>query len=703
MQNTRYFLYFLFSLGLLLGCQDDLFIKPSENNSASVINLPKTNIKRLGNKHALLIGIEKYRNVTPLNGAVNDVKLTQQILRTRFGFTNEDFIILLNEQATHTAIEKAFNSLIKQVKDGDMVYIHFSGHGSQTADLNGDERSGEDQTWVSYGTRGGNTGEKDNYDVLDDEINSWLTAISAKTNQVIFVSDSCHSGTVSRGKAPVSRGLQKDERENPWGKFPYTQAKRIQGVQISAAQDNQLASEMRGEDGKHYGLFTWYWVKALQQAAVGETWHDIFKRTYSQIINKRGETQIPQIAGEQNRKIFGGDFVPVVQTIPVLRITNNNIEIQAGAVAGVTVGSIYRLYQPQNHSNRLPNFEITQVKAFKSIGKITQAEFKVGDLVVEKSHAYHFEPTKIYLTADYPNGKDKALLQRIKAVFKTENFSSYILTNNPYNADLSLYLLRPKLKNGKLIYGKEILPKSFKNAAPELWVLTPEQHLLHENLKISFSNLNKGIDLLEENLKKIARIREIKALKSPNDATAIIELKIDLLSATKHCQKGVNCINLPYDLGWHQKNGTYTLQQIGEIGVNQNDVLMFTLKNKSNKDYYAYLINIAANGSISAIFPDPEKGMEYARINAGATRALRQEVLLLMSELGEETLKLIISTRPNNVSLFQQSVFRTRRGKQKNWNPLEQLLGNAMHGTRGLSRVSEDYDWATEQVIFEVK
>lgn len=154
-------------------------------------------------KHGLFIGIDNYRNVPTLRGSINDVKLIQGVLRQRFGFQKQDFITLLDEQATHTGIENAFKTLISRVKNDDLVYIHYSGHGSYTADLNGDERSGEDQTWVSYGTRGGNIGEKDDYDVLDDEINSWLGAIYAKTHNVVFVSDSCHSGSVARGEAPI--------------------------------------------------------------------------------------------------------------------------------------------------------------------------------------------------------------------------------------------------------------------------------------------------------------------------------------------------------------------------------------------------------------------------------------------------------------------------------------------------------------------
>lgn len=89
------------------------------------------------------------------------------------------------------------------MQPGDFVYIHYSGHGSQTADLNFDEYSGNDQTWVSYGARQDENEQKDkqkdNYDVLDDEIDNWLSDLYAKTDQIVFVSDSCHSATVFRG------------------------------------------------------------------------------------------------------------------------------------------------------------------------------------------------------------------------------------------------------------------------------------------------------------------------------------------------------------------------------------------------------------------------------------------------------------------------------------------------------------------------
>ena len=57
-----------------------------------------------------------------------------------------NIVTLLDSQATHTGIGQAFSQLARRIGPGDFVYIQYAGHGAQTKDLNGDERSGKDQT-----------------------------------------------------------------------------------------------------------------------------------------------------------------------------------------------------------------------------------------------------------------------------------------------------------------------------------------------------------------------------------------------------------------------------------------------------------------------------------------------------------------------------------------------------------------------------
>ncbi|MCP4396513.1 MAG: hypothetical protein GY801_04245 [bacterium] len=115
-------------------------------------------------------------------------------------------------------MEQTFTTLIDVVQPGDFVSIYYSGHGSQTKDLNGDEDDGKDEIWIPYGARKDARAQKNNYDVLDDEIEVWLAALYEKTRNVVFVSDSCHSATVSRREAVVSRAVEEDLRPHLLGK-----------------------------------------------------------------------------------------------------------------------------------------------------------------------------------------------------------------------------------------------------------------------------------------------------------------------------------------------------------------------------------------------------------------------------------------------------------------------------------------------------
>ncbi|MEN8221152.1 MAG: hypothetical protein ABFS56_33340, partial [Pseudomonadota bacterium] len=476
----------------------------------------------------------------------------------------------------------------------------------------------------------------------------------------------------------------------------YTQLDEYHGIHIGAARDKEFAAETAGDDGKFYGIFTWHWAKALQQAQAGDTWNQVFKRAQTPVVGKRGEAQRPQLEGERHRQVFGGRFTPPVATVAVSSVRGERIKIQAGATAGVTKGSIYRL-QSENRAR----LEITKVGTFESEAKTTVVgAFKVGDLVVEKSHAYHFDPIKVYLSADY--SEDRHLLQAIRA--GTSELPGYVLTNKPEQTDLRLQLLRPKRgRDGQAIYEKDndALPKSFPNQSPELWILTPDQHLLHKKLQIKFDDPSKGVELVKYNLNHLARVREIKALQSRyRGATLPVTVQTDILTPVKACPTGRDCMQV-HELGLYEKKGTFRLQEIGKRRLNEDDMLSFTLHNQSRRDYYCYLINISPDGSIYAIYPDPEERMEYARIKAGEKRELIDDVVLILKNVGEQTLKLIATTRPMDVSLLQKEGFKGR--SEADFNPLERLLVNAAHGARAvLLRLSND-EWFTGQVTFDVK
>src|SRR5258708_26693927 len=109
-------------------------------------------------KLALLIGINKYKYSDPkigfynLHGCINDIHKMKTLLIGKFGFKADDVKMLPDEEATHKGIVDAIQSfLIDQAKSGDIVVIHFSGHGSQASDPSTVNQL--DETIVPYDSR----------------------------------------------------------------------------------------------------------------------------------------------------------------------------------------------------------------------------------------------------------------------------------------------------------------------------------------------------------------------------------------------------------------------------------------------------------------------------------------------------------------------------------------------------------------------
>ena len=160
-------------------------------------------------KRALLIGISDYPRYeysdaswAPIHGT-NDVHLISPILAKQ-GFTIN---VLLNEAATHSAIENGFERLERDVQPGDIVYIHLSGHGQavEDEDEDGDEADGWDEAFIPYDAERSyrEEGYHGENHLLDDELNEHLNAIRRKVGEtgIVYVAmDACHAGSSYRGE-----------------------------------------------------------------------------------------------------------------------------------------------------------------------------------------------------------------------------------------------------------------------------------------------------------------------------------------------------------------------------------------------------------------------------------------------------------------------------------------------------------------------
>ncbi len=98
--------------------------------------------------------------------------------------------VLLTKKATRANALAGLRSAAKALKSGDLFFLSYSGHGGQVPDTNGDEPDGKDETWCLYDGQ-----------LIDDELYLELSRFAAGV-RILVLSDSCHSGSVTRELAP---------------------------------------------------------------------------------------------------------------------------------------------------------------------------------------------------------------------------------------------------------------------------------------------------------------------------------------------------------------------------------------------------------------------------------------------------------------------------------------------------------------------
>lgn len=215
-------------------------------------------------KRALVIGIGNYPEASgwaKINGD-KDLPIVRDMLLAN-GFQSKDIVELKNESATADAIRKALNALVGKAAKGDVIYIHFSGHGQQITDLHGDEEDGFDEAWIpidaqfSY-AKGKYEGENH---IVDDQLNQWLSQLRYKvgaTGKITVVADACHSGGGSRGDEDeteyVVRGTS-DAFVIPGNTKLFSgEVGTIDWIFISACKSYQCNYEYKGTGSLTYAL-----------------------------------------------------------------------------------------------------------------------------------------------------------------------------------------------------------------------------------------------------------------------------------------------------------------------------------------------------------------------------------------------------------------------------------------------------------------
>ena len=259
--------------------------------------------------YALFVGINDYpAPVSKLNGCIKDVKNLEKFVRNHLANSHDIHIErLIDEDANYEQIISTFESHLGQAGSGDVVWFHYSGHGSEepTAEefKNSIEPSGKDQTLVVYDARlpGGRH-------LADKELAVLLHGLTKDhpddPPHIVVSLDACHSGSGTRDvasdpviktrAAPSSGGRRTLDSyihgyySDQWQNDQKLSVPVAPHIAFSACETVQLAGDLASGGAFSTGL-----VKALRKTKGDINYADLFLRARS-AVQKENRKQTPQ-------------------------------------------------------------------------------------------------------------------------------------------------------------------------------------------------------------------------------------------------------------------------------------------------------------------------------------------------------------------------------------------------------------------------
>jgi len=323
-----------------------------------------------GEQRALIVAIGTYPTNSGWNNlsSANDAGLMRLILKKQ-GFDDKNIITLTDAKATKANIQMSLENLIAQSNQNDVVVFHFSGHGQQITDTNGDELDGYDEALIPYDAQKTVSAQyKGSKHLLDDELNGFLSRLRKKVGaggDVIFFLDACHSGTATRGQEDdaIYRGTNEKfdmtppntnniaDNKQQFDEQKYHSERGADELSpfviFSASGQQELNMEIKDQNKTGYGSLTYALGKVLANNQEKLIYSALFDRLRNEMWANFGgkHQQTPQLESQTDRVLFAGQSVLVPSHCSVVSVVNSKkIIVNLGELSGVTIGSEISFY-----------------------------------------------------------------------------------------------------------------------------------------------------------------------------------------------------------------------------------------------------------------------------------------------------------------------------------------------------------------------
>jgi len=225
-----------------------------------------------GQYYALIIGNNNYMHYSTLSTAINDAKMTEQLLSSRYKFNTR---LLLN--ADRYSILSALNEMRKNLQEEDNLLIYYAGHGRL-------DESNNRGYWLPV-------------DAELDNSSNWIsnTAITdilnvTKAKHVLVVADSCYAGTLTQTPlARVEMDISTDLRDE-WVDVMLEARARI------TLTSGGLEPVLDGGGGSH-SVFAKAFLGTLRENKGLLEGYSLYSKVLSRIAQNPSEiSQVPQYA-----------------------------------------------------------------------------------------------------------------------------------------------------------------------------------------------------------------------------------------------------------------------------------------------------------------------------------------------------------------------------------------------------------------------
>jgi hypothetical protein len=646
-------------------------------------------------KHALIVAIAKYREASRYSNlhADNDVPLVRGALLTQ-GFDEGNITVLADRDATREGIVSALSELEERVSPGDIVVFHYSGHGHQITDDDGDELDGYDEILVPYGApmivgEGEDPASYDGAEHLrDEELGEWMLALRAKVgpsgNVVAFI-DACYSGTGTRApyelptrgvrepigppaataRASRDEGSGADDLAGAGTRSGEADASLAPFVVISATQADELDHEQRAPDGQIVGPLSLALSRTLPGAGP-ITYRALFDRIKRDMADVPAQT--PLIEGDADTQLFNGQAVAQAPYYEVLEVIGegertDTVILGGGRLAGLLEGTRIALYEAGTED---PAEGVLRAEGIVTASYETDAELlldePLGTEGILGSWAFVTQfglgdrVLKIYVDDELGSAARQAIrdtLGRIEGVELTQEDAELAVVGSE---------------------GGSVLVMRAAQNAPFLDPLVTDPD-----------------DLAGEVVDRIlayARMRDLQAIELRDVGFGG---RLELIPASHEIRRrgrSEECVRSELlDIEGYMKAGNLTLAD--------GDDFLLRVTNEGEEDAYAAVLEFLADGEIAQLIPAP--GIQAERIPAGSSKLLEEDCFTITPPLGNEVMKLFLTTDPIDFRPLLESQGRTRSATE---TPLQRLLAESFTGVRsGNTRSSIATGYTAEVMV----